>query len=374
MGKYTITTKVRIYPNDVETDYLSRTSWVYVQACNLVSDWIFDNKNLVQRQVHDATYRLVRDTLGLGAQMTASAIRSVIATYKTMHAHDKKWGTKPHFKRHRFNAVYGRDYTFTQSGLLSLGTLYGRIKVAYSTNPHFDLKVGKLGTATIHCKRGKWMLHIPVEIEIPDSRTPQNIVGIDRGIRHLAVAYDTDGSTTFYSGAEVKNKRAHYKQLRSDLQRKQTRSARKRLKSIGNRENRWMRDVNHCVSKALVSSVDRPTLFVLEDLSHVRTALTKVKVRQRYLQVSWAYAQLGNYLMYKAVKNGHSVIEVDPRYTSQTCPKCSYVSRANRIQSNHVFVCQNCGYRSNDDRVAAMNLQSKGTQYLLQSQSGNTCL
>ena len=45
---------------------------------------------------------------------------------------------------------------------------------------------------------------------------------------------------------------------------------------MGNRENRWMQDVNHCVSKALVKENPPKTLFVLEDLTNVRTATERV--------------------------------------------------------------------------------------------------
>lgn len=361
-----ITTKIRIYPTSDQAKILTQTTKAYTQACNHTSAWIYQNKNLKQRQIHDALYHQLRELFGLGAQMSASAIRTVIATYKTIHASEKKWVRQATFKRHRFQAVYNRDYTLTDA-TLSLGSLEGRLKLAYSPNPNQSLE-GKLGTATIHYKHGKWMMHIPLEIETQPQRPPQNIVGVDRGIRHLAVTYDSHGVTTFYPGAEVKNKRAYYKDLRTRLQKRQTRSARKRLQAIGSRENRWMSDVNHRISKALVTNCDSPTLFVLEDLTGIRGATTKVKRKNRYTQVSWAYYQLGQYLRYKAEREGHRVIEVNPAYTSQTCPVCAHVSRKNRVQKHHAFTCVNCGYRSNDDRVAAMNLHFKGRQYLVQSQ------
>ena len=362
-----LTTSIRIYPTPEQEQALKETTQAYTRACNHVSEWVRSNQTLKQRAVHDALYYEIRQTYGLGAQMSASVIRTVIAAYKTVHATQQRWTVTPVFKRHQYKAVYGRDYSFV-NGQLSLNTLDGRIRLDYRENPALPLTEGKLGTATIRNKHGKWLMHIPIEFEVPKPQTPQNIVGVDRGIRHLAVTHDSDDKTRFYSGAEVKNKRAHYKQLRSELQAKQTRSARKRLKSIGDRENRWMSDVNHCVSKALVTTQDRPTLFVLEDLSGIQLASTKVRRKNRYLHVSWAYYQLGQFLKYKAERAGHTVIEVDPRYTSQTCPKCAHVSKNNRKQAQHLFACQNCGYTSNDDRVAAMNLSFKGKQYLTQSQ------
>ena len=134
---------------------------------------------------------------------------------------------------------------------------------------------------------------------------------------------------------------------------------------MGQRENRWMNDVNHCLSKALVNSYPEGTLFVLEDLSGIRSATERVRTEDRYVSVSWPYYDLEQKLKYKAYRHGCNVISVDPAYTSQTCPKCGYTEKANRDKKKHIFCCRKCGYTSNDDRTAAMNLQRMGKQYLL---------
>lgn len=69
----------------------------------------------------------------------------------------------------------------------------------------------------------------------------------------------------FVSGKSIKQKRANYSKLRKELQMRHTPSARRRIKAIGSRENRWMQNVNHQVSKALVENNPKHTLFVLED-------------------------------------------------------------------------------------------------------------
>jgi transposase len=58
------------------------------------------------------------------------------------------------------------------------------------------------------------------------------------------------------------------------------------------------------------------------------------------------------------------VIAVDPKYTSQMCPKCGHTEKKNRDKKKHRFCCKKCSYRSNDDRVAAMNLYNRGIEYL----------
>ena len=63
-----------------------------------------------------------------------------------------------------------------------------------------------------------------------------------------------------------------------------------------------------------------------------------------------------------------TVIKVDPRYTSQCCPMCGHIERSNRDKRLHLFCCKNCGYKSNDDRIGAMNLHRMGINYLEDSQ------
>ena len=74
-------------------------------------------------------------------------------------------------------------------------------------------------------------------------------------------------------------------------------------------------------------------MFVLEDLTGVRSATEKVRVKNRYVSVSWAFYQFRQMLEYKAELNGQKVIVVDPKYTSQTCPKCGNIEKANRNKS-----------------------------------------
>ena len=221
---------------------------------------------------------------------------------------------------------------------------------------------------------GKYFLHIPVSYDIEESNISDicNVVGIDRGINFVVATYDSKHKTGFVSGKAVKQKRAHYSRLRRELQMRQTPSARRRLRAIGQRENRWMQDVNHRVSKALVENNPKHTLFVLEDLSGVRNATEHVRTKDRYVSVSWSFYDFEQKLIYKAKQNQCTVIKVDPRYTSQCCPVCGHIEKANRNRKIHLFTCKNCGYKSNDDRIGAMNLYRMGIGYLEDSQVPDT--
>jgi putative transposase len=364
----TVTAKLKIIPSEEQKTLLIETVRAIKKGLNYVSKIAYTKNQLSQRKLHELTYRNLRGEYALRSQMAQSVVKTVIAKYKSMKSNGVK-NTLAVFKKPEYDLVYNRDYSL-KNGIFSLNTLEGRIKVPFHSEAmerYFD-GTWKFGTAKLVIKKGKFYLHIPMtkEIQEQDLGSIRNVVGVDFGLNFLATTYDSKGVTTFYKGRYIKNKRGHYANVRKSLQQKQTPSARRRLKAIGNRENRWMTDVNHCVSKALVSQAGKNALIVIEDLTNVRQATEKVRKQDRYYSVSWAYAQLRQMVEYKALLGGSKVMAVDPAYTSQSCPKCGHTEKANRNKKLHKFQCKTCGYTTNDDRIGAMNLQLKGIQYLVE--------
>ena len=367
MSKFVVTAKIQIHPERQAYKSLYRSMVQYSLACDRIADYCFENKCLKRETIHNDLYEELRDRFGLKSQMACSAIITVISKYKSILAEEHQW-IQPKFKKLQLDLVWNRDYSLVQ-GVFSVNTLDGRIKAPFAIKgmeQYFDKDKFKFGTAKLVCSKRKYYLHIPVTSEVEDCSVNDicNIVGIDRGINFLAVSYDSKGKSTFFNGGKIKHKRAQYKELRTELQKRGTASARRRLKKIGQRENRWMNDVNHGVSKALVTSNPSKTLFVLENLKGIRGVTERVKRKDRYVSVSWSYYDLEQKLKYKAQRNSCLVINVDPRYTSQCCPKCGHIEKSNRNKKLHCFCCKNCGYRSNDDRIGAMNLFNLGLQWI----------
>lgn len=373
--KVTITSKMRIYPTEEQVIQLKETRTAYTKACNFVSEFVFSSKNLKTREINDLEYRNLRKKFNLRSQMAQSVVRTVIARYKANKSNGHDW-LLVKFKHFEYDLVRKSDYSFKKDGSLSIGILNGRILMPFETKGMAQFLDGswKLGTAQLVNKHNKWFIHISITKDFTEfeASTFNNIVGIDVGVNFIATAYDSDGKTIFFSGKQVKHKRAKYKKLRQDLQRRQSPSARRKLKKIGDRENRWMTDVNHQVSKALVKHYGKNTLFVMEDLTGIRSATEKVRLKHRYVLVSWAFFQLRTMMEYKAILNQSKTIFVDPAYSSQHWPKCGHTAKNNRNRKTHLFTCKKCAYGSNDDRIGAMNMYSNGTQYIAETVGVNT--
>ena len=369
----------------------SKTMEQYRLACNYVSEYLFNNNfPLNKNEVQKVIYNTIREKFNLKSQMTISCIRSVIARYKTVktqmarrpykyqdqntgewyrEVRDLTWLHKPiSFNRPQVDLQRNRDWSYLSSGQLSINTLDGRVKVepiCRGFNQYLD-GTWKFGLAKLLKSSGKWYLHISATKEVADfnKQTVKHVVGLDRGLRFLATSYDEQGKTAFFDGQAIMRKRAKYQKLRATLQAKGTKSAKRRLKKLSGRENRWISDVNHCLSKTLVQKYGANTLFVLENLNGVSFERTDLPKALRNQNKSWAFYQLEQFLTYKAHLNNSEVVEVSAKYTSQRCPKCGVIKKDNRNHEKHEYHCDNCGYRSNDDRIGAMNIQLLGTQYI----------
>ena len=375
MEQITITAKVQIAATDTDKVLLNKTMSVYCDACNYVSDYVFRTHDLKQFSLNKILYSALREKFSLKSQMAQSVFKTVIARYKSILENQNEW-IKPSFKKPQYDLVWNRDYSLTQN-CFSVNTLNGRVKLPYFAEgmfKYFNHSIYKFGTAKLVNKHGKYYLHIPVTYEVEESNISDicNVVGIDRGINFVVATYDSKHKSGFVSGKAIKQKRANYSRLRKELQMRHTPSSRRRLKAIGQRENRWVQDINHQVSKALATGNPKHTLFVLEDLTGIRNATERVKTKDRYVSVSWSFYDLEQKLIYKAKQNQSSVIKVDPRYTSQCCPACGHTEKSNRNKKIHLFTCKNCGYASNDDRIGAMNLYRMGINYLADSQVPDT--
>ena len=369
----------------------SKTMEQYRLACNYVSEYLFNNNfPLNKNEVQKVIYNTIREKFNLKSQMTISCIRSVIARYKTVktqmarrpykyqdqntgewyrEVRDLTWLHKPiSFNRPQVDLQRNRDWSYLSSGQLSINTLDGRVKVdpiCRGFNQYLD-GTWKFGLAKLLKSSGKWYLHISATKEVTDfnKQTVKHVVGLDRGLRFLATSYDEQGKTAFFDGQAIMRKRAKYQKLRATLQAKGTKSAKRRLKKLSGRENRWISDVNHCLSKTLVQKYGANTLFVLENLNGVSFERTDLPKALRNQNKSWAFYQLEQFLTYKAHLHNSEVVEVSAKYTSQRCPKCGVIKKDNRNHEKHEYHCDNCDYRSNDDRIGAMNIQLLGTQYI----------
>ncbi|MGB5636850.1 MAG: transposase [Waterburya sp.] len=244
---------------------------------------------------------------------------------------------------------------------VSFPTLFGikRVPITIKSH-HWQPVLDKLltndqtmtkGTLKLWQHRNKWYALISVTEEVPEVMTDKR-VGVDRGQNQIAVAAGKKGFGLFFSGKQVKHCRRQFQQRRKQLQKAGKYRA---VKKLEQKEQRWMRAVNHTVSRRIVDFADwQDADLVLEDLSGCRQTMKqsqKSRSDNGTSRHAWAYYDLGQKLEYKMAKLGRQVHVRPPHYSSKTSSVNGVIGK----RDGHWFKCVS-GVTLNSDFNAARNL------------------
>lgn len=321
-------------------------------ACDRISQVAWDAKTFRKHDLHKLVYYPVKAETGLNANHVVRAIAKVADAYKL---------DKDTVRTFRPLGAIELDYCLltwkVEAQTVSINTVAGRLKVAFLCSAEQKtLLQGKRGQTDLLLRDGVFYLACTVTVQDAEPFTPVGVIGVDLGI--VNVATDSEGNT--HTGEAVKKVRRKYRRLRQLLQPKKTRSARKHLQKTRRKESRFVKNENHKISKTLVVLAnERQKALAIETLTGIRERGNGLNRAMRTELNSWAFFQLKTFLHYKAKRAGVTMIEVDPRYSSQTCSKCQHCERANR-KSQECFECQCCGLNLNADYNAALNLKARG--------------
>jgi IS605 OrfB family transposase len=399
--KQIITAKLKLTTTKEQHRALRETQLAYRDSLNAVSQYAFAHgKTSSVTTLHKGMYAELRARYRLPSQLACSVERQVAATYKGLwtkllnnREHLRLKITKkrfkgldkpPHYSSPTVQYTYERDYTFQCESRVSIGTLNGRISLPYQGYfKHLLLiqqggHIARIGDAKLWYDQSKkqFYLLVSVAITLPDPTCDElsEVVGVDVGVRYLAVTSTAAGKAHFYSGKRTRHKANHYARLRKRLQKKGTRGAKRRMRRIGQRERRFKMQANHQIATQITREHPQ-TLIGLEELTGIRDRTRRRKRKRKkngkgYELVSpkarkanrvysqWSFAELHALISYKAALSGSLAVKVDADYTSKGCPKCGHIADENRPNKGLLFTCQNptCGYTLHADLVGARNI------------------
>ncbi|WP_150254517.1 RNA-guided endonuclease InsQ/TnpB family protein [Nocardiopsis deserti] len=372
VGVSKIVAWVKLTPSPEQAAVLDST----LRALNDHATWVAKvaHERGVMRnyELRKHTYRQLRET-GVGSQAAQHVIKKVCDAYRARRSNldNGNYGPKGSVRRKRIESTPivfrpesahpydARNLSFAlDARTISLWTFQGRLKDVPFVGSPDQIKMlaeHKQGEADLLCRDGAWFLAVTVEVPDAPEIDPDSFLGVDLGIVNIATT--SDGRVM--AGRGINRYRRRQQRLRTKLQSKGTRSAKRLLRKRHRREARHARDVNHRISKRIVAEAERTGRGIsLEDLKGIR-----VRVRQRRPQRvtlhSWSFHQLGQFIAYKARLKGVPVVFVDPAYTSQTCAECDHVDYRNRVDQA-VFICRGCGVVAHADRNASANIAARG--------------
>ncbi|MGB7709992.1 MAG: transposase [Microcoleus sp.] len=324
----TVSCKLQVSPE--QSIKIDATLQAFAAACEYVNQTVPPTlmNELAMQSLVD---RDVRARFGLSAQLTIHAIRRVSGNRKT----SKKDG-KPVKSLAPTSATYdARTFYFREKDwTVSLTTTDGRERFTLAIgNYQLGLLKGQNPKTATLCKRkdGTYYLNIQLESQPIEPPPSDEVLGCDLGRTDIAVT--SEGDT--FSGKEITAVRNHYAKMRANIQQKAskgTRSSRRRcrelLKRLSGQEKRFQALVNHTISHRIVTQAqNKNQIIALEELTGIRERTNQQprSKKERRLSNSWAFFQLRQFLVYKAIKYGVKILFVAPRYTSQMCHKCNQI-------------------------------------------------
>lgn len=210
-------------------------------------------------------------------------------------------------------------------------------------------------------KSNKWFLLITVQKEIHLKESYSNVLAVDLGERVMAtVCGSFDNSIRFY-GREIRGIRRHYSWLRKRLG---ERKLLKKIKELGQVEQRKVNDVLHKISREIVDKAkETDSAIVLGELKGIRKS-AKGKRFNRIIS-NMPYYKLTKYIEYKANWEGIKVIKIDEQGTSHTCSRCG--SQGKRI-NQAIFNCSACRLKDyNADLNGALNILKRFSGQVLEN-------
>ena len=277
-------------------------------------------------------------------------------------------------------------YVITISNMLDVGG--DKIVVPLNTTKHFIHK--------INTRKMAGMVSISMDIQkclkvdwsykncISQPKTSK-IIGVDTGISDAfqtsedkAIGsmgpvidfYKNDVEKSFASLSDMRNKKrkiSHYLRRHENLPEDVRRSLIQKMDRLDqmvqkaeapHRKNRrYYGMLEHEVKSSIdsyIKSIDHETLTVLEKLDIKEFNNSRKANGKRSM---FARGQLQKKLMETLNWKGYDFKEIEPDYTSQCCPVCSYTDKTNR--NNKSFKCQCCGYEADADYVGALNIKAR---------------
>lgn len=368
--------KIRLYPTKAQEELM----WKHVHASRFIYNYMLalQNERYENGEKHLSAFDMNNLLAPLKKQDEFAWLNEVSNYMLCVSCADlsdsfskffKKQSKHPRFKSKkkaksnfpvRSNSLYFKDGT---SNIEKVG------KVKYKTD--YELPQGrgfKYSNARVSFKNGKWMLSFGIECENQVQELNDYSMGIDLGIKDLAVVSYGDDSFVFHNinkSKTVRTLKRNIKLLQRRISRKyeqnkqgnkfvKTRNIERceeKLRKMYTRLSNIRKNYIHQTTHKLVSLL--PKMVVMEDLNV--QGMMKNGHLSKAIQEQCFYEFIRQ-MKYKCEWNGIEFVQVDRFYpSSKTCSCCGNVKRDLRL-SDRTYVCNECGFTIDRDLNAAINL------------------
>ena len=311
----------------------------------------YDNANDLTKLKKEEKFVWLKE---INSQSLQSSLRNLDTAYNNFFRKETRFP--------RFKSKYDKQsFTIPQSVYIEEGKLWiPKFKKGIEINIHREIE-GKLLFATISkSTTGNYYVSITCEMEYQAFEKTNSIVGIDTGIKDLAILSD---GMVYENIKTLKTNLKHLKHKQRQLSKKKKGSRnrekeRKILANVYEKITNIRIDYLHKVSTEIIKNHD---VICIEDLA-VKNMMKNHKLAQAISDVS-----LGAFyimLEYKANWNDKTIVKIDRFFpSSKTCNVCNYINQDLTLKDRE-WTCPNCKTVHDRDFNASLNIKKQGLKIL----------
>lgn len=369
--------KIRIYP----TKEQEKLIWQHIGSCRYIWNYMldlqierhkngepylsgYDMANLLTSLKKDGEHNWLKDV------SNDSLVKMCLTLAKDYNSFFKKRTGFPKFKSRKHSKLsfpVRCDRFYFDGGTVQIQKI-GRVKYKSDFSFPYGNKQ-KFTNVHVSIVNGKYMLSFGMECENQAPRLTDSKVGIDLGIKDLAVVACDDNQFVFHNinkSKRVRDLNCKLKYTQRSIVRKYEASKRRagvyeKTKNIEREEDKLRKicarltnirhNYLHQTTNTIVSML--PQRVTMENLN------VRGMMKNKYL--SRAIAEQGFYefirqMKYKCEWNGIEFVQADRFFpSSKTCSCCGAIKRDLKLK-DRTFVCPECSFIIDRDYNAAINL------------------
>lgn len=266
--------------------------------------------------LHSKVYKNVRaEKPEIPSQVILKGEQSCLSAYRGIKSNKHKID-KPIEKKNLSIRLDKRLYSCATKESIKITTIDGRKLFKYQLYP----KLIELFNKYEYCdplvfeRNGELWISITFKND-PEKKEKQNLaLGVDLGIRIPAACSDGRLIVDRKYNKEKRRLRFLKRQLQSAIHTKKSKSAKRHLKKLKNKEQNKSKNQTHLLANEILKT--NANVIVLEDLAGIKKKKSKFENKRSISQVP--FYMLKEILTYKAKSLGKSVMLVCPTNTSKT--------------------------------------------------------
>ncbi len=329
--------------------YLNKRKETYLE--NKTSLNYYDNANDLTVMKKDDNYIWLKE---INSQSLQSSLRNLDTAYNKFFRKQSKF---PNFK----SKYDKQSFTIPQSVIIDENKLYiPKFKKGIDINLHRDIE-GKILFGTISkSTTGNYHISITCEVEYQPYEKTNSSIGIDTGIKDLAILSNGEVYENIKTlKTNIKKLKYNQRQLSKKQKGSNNRLKQKQiLGKIHEKVSNVRLDYLHKVTTEIIKNHD---IICIEDLA-VKNLMKNHKLSQAFSDV--ALGTFYTMLEYKANWNDKTVVKIDRFFpSSKTCSVCGWIKQDLELKDRN-WICPSCNTYHHRDFNASQNILKQGLNIL----------